>query len=74
MHSLICAYTEPGDLILDLFSGSGTVSASALLSNRCSVAIDIDANYVKAATVRLNTLVGNSLLKKRQQQQQLEEQ
>ena len=73
MHSLICACTEPGDLILDLFSGNGTVSASALLSNRCSVAIDIDANYVKAATVRLNTL-GNSLLKKRQQQQQLEEQ
>jgi DNA modification methylase len=61
LQALLLACTEPGDLILDLFSGSGTVSASALASNRCCVGIDVDARCVKAATLRL-TKIGNKLL------------
>ena len=59
MQALLLACTEPADLKLDLFSGSGTVSASALAFNRCCVGIDVDARCVKAATLRL-TKIGNN--------------
>lgn len=39
---LIQRYTEPGDLVLDPFSGSGTTNLEALLGRRHSVGVDVD--------------------------------
>jgi site-specific DNA-methyltransferase (adenine-specific) len=37
--------TRPGDVVLDLFSGSGTTSAVALLLGRKTIAYEVNTNY-----------------------------
>jgi len=56
-HNIVRAYiehfTEPGDLVLDPFSGSGVTLVEALLSGRRAIAVDINpaASLISEATV-----------------------
>jgi len=45
-------FTQPGDLVLDPFSGSGTTALAAKQLNRHYVGIDIDPAYVELARNR----------------------
>ncbi len=49
----IALSTEPGDLVLDPFVGSGTTALAALELNRRCVGFDISPEYVRLATERL---------------------
>jgi hypothetical protein len=40
IRKYICHYSEPGDLVLDPFCGSGGTALAALLERRCGIAID----------------------------------
>jgi len=53
LYRVILASTEPGDLILDPFFGSGTTGAVAKKLSRRVLGIDEDANYVEIARERL---------------------
>lgn len=46
-------FTEPGDIVLDPFSGSGTTSVAAVELNRLYVGIDISREYCDLANKRL---------------------
>jgi len=52
---LIEAYTQPGDLILDPFGGSGSTAVAARHCNRHYVLFEIDESYFNAAKFRLLT-------------------
>ena len=47
VYRIIQLTTNPGDVVLDAFGGTGTTPLSALQLDRQYVAIDIDPNYVK---------------------------
>lgn len=47
MERIIELSTNPGDVVLDAFGGTGTAPAVALQLGRRYVAIDLDPNYVK---------------------------
>lgn len=47
MERIIRLATNPGDVVLDAFGGTGTTPLTALQLGRQYVAIDLDANYVK---------------------------
>ena len=46
LQRLIAAHTEPGDLVLDLFAGSGATGEAALQLGRRVVLIEKDPVYV----------------------------
>lgn len=46
-------YTDPGDLVFDPFSGSGTTCLAAKILNRKWIGTDIDENYVQKANDRI---------------------
>jgi adenine-specific DNA methylase len=47
MERIIKLTTEPGDVVLDAFGGTGTTPITAIQLGRQYVAIDIDPHYVK---------------------------
>ena len=53
LDRIIKASSNPGDVVLDPFNGSGTTAVSAALSGRRFVGIDQSAEYVKFAQSRL---------------------
>ena len=53
LNRIIRASTNPGDLILDPFMGSGTTAISALANERRCVGIDADQEYLAMAALRL---------------------
>lgn len=53
MTELIQIHTNPGDVILDPFMGSGTTGAAALASGRKFIGIELDKGYFKIAQKRL---------------------
>lgn len=53
LDRIIKASSNPGDVVLDPFNGSGTTAVSAALLNRRYVGIDQSAEYVKFAQSRL---------------------
>jgi len=53
MRAVIDAFTQPGDLVLDPFAGSGTTCAAAKQLGRRYVGIELDATYHAAAVARL---------------------
>ena len=50
---LIKAYSRPGDLVLDPFSGSGTTAVAAALSGRRYIGIELERRYCELARRRL---------------------
>ncbi|MEO1721552.1 MAG: DNA methyltransferase [Pseudomonadota bacterium] len=50
---LIKCFSQPGDLVCDPFSGSGSTSVAAALSGRHYLGIDIDPAHVETAKARL---------------------
>ena len=53
MQQLIEDFSEPGDIILDPFAGSGTTLEAAKKLNRHYIGIEINPDYVKIANERL---------------------
>ncbi len=53
LYRVILASTKPDDLILDLFSGTGTTSAVAKRLGRRFIAIEKDERYVQSARLRV---------------------
>ena len=54
LNRIIKASSNPGDVVLDPFNGSGTTVVAAALLDRKFVGIDQSAEYVGYATKRLN--------------------
>jgi site-specific DNA-methyltransferase (cytosine-N4-specific) len=44
--------TEPGDLVIDIFGGSGTSGEAAELLGRKWITVDIEPSYVRASAFR----------------------
>ncbi len=53
IYRTILAATNPGDIVLDPFFGTGTTGAVAKKLGRLYIGIERDPNYVQAATQRL---------------------
>ncbi len=53
LDRIIKASSDPGDIVLDPFNGSGTTAVSAAMLGRKYVGIDQSAEYVKFAQARL---------------------
>jgi DNA modification methylase len=60
LQVLIEMSTDPGDLVVDFFSGSGSTSVAALRCGRNSVAFEKDERYIAKSRARLTqkTLFG----------------
>lgn len=63
INPLIKAGSKEGDIILDIFNGSGTSCVAAKLLNRNYIGIDLNKKYCDIATARLKSLP-NSLFDK----------
>ena len=57
MKKLILIHTNPQDIILDPFMGSGTTGAAALELNRKFIGIEMDTEYFQMAKNRLEKIV-----------------
>lgn len=53
---LIRAFTQPGEVVLDPFAGSGSTLAAAVACGRSYVGIELDAGYHAAAAARLDRI------------------
>ena len=51
---LIRNHTNPGDVVLDPFAGSGTTCVAAKILGRRFIGIERDAEYVRIARTRLS--------------------
>lgn len=56
LHRIILSSTNPGDLILDPFFGSGTTGAMAKRLGRRFIGIERDKTYIQAARRRLSKI------------------
>jgi site-specific DNA-methyltransferase (adenine-specific) len=56
LSRIIQAFTLPGDLVLDSFCGSASTCAAALLSGRRFVGIELDADYFRLASARMERI------------------
>lgn len=56
LRPLIEAFSQPGDVVLDPFCGSGSTLAAAHELKRRYVGIELDAGHHHTATVRLQAL------------------
>lgn len=50
---LIRSFTLPGEVVLDPFAGSASTCATALLTGRRYIGVEMDEQYFSAATLRL---------------------
>lgn len=55
----IITWSNPGDIVLDPFVGSGTTAKMALLNNRHYIGFDISEEYCEIARNRINQTVQN---------------
>lgn len=56
MERIIRLSTNPGDIIMDAFGGTGTTPLTALKLGRQFVAIDLDPNYVKIMNEKIEQI------------------
>src|SRR5262249_25283787 len=57
IHRIILGFSNPGDLVLDPFIGSGTVALSCLENQRPVIGIEKDPGYCRIAVQRLERLL-----------------
>lgn len=57
LHRVLLATTNPGDIVLDPFFGTGTTGAVAKKLGRRFIGIERDGDYAKAATERIAAVV-----------------
>jgi adenine-specific DNA-methyltransferase len=62
VQRLIRAFTDPGDLVLDPFLGSGTTAAAAILESRRTIGAEIKQKYYRVAIHRCKQAAANALL------------
>lgn len=55
LNNLIYKYTQPGDVLLDTTSGTGSIELSAYFTHRHFVACELDEDYAKDSVTRLNS-------------------
>jgi len=53
LAQLIRSFSLPGELVLDPFAGSGSTCAAALLTGRQYLGMELDAEYHRTASERL---------------------
>jgi DNA modification methylase len=53
MQALVAAYSEPGDLVVDAYAGSGTTLIAASQMGRRSIGAEMDAGRYALAARRL---------------------
>ncbi len=58
---IILALTNPGDLVVDPFSGVGTTAVAAVLTSRRAAGADLVADYVKVARERVRAAAARTL-------------
>jgi len=58
----ILAGSAPGDLVLDPFTGSGTVAVVALRHKRRFIGTELNPDYVEIATERINAATAQGTL------------
>ncbi len=54
LEPLICSFTQPGQLVLDPFAGSGSTLVAAALSGRDYFGIELEQKYCELARRRLS--------------------
>jgi adenine-specific DNA-methyltransferase len=57
IERIIKASSNPGDLILDPFLGSGTTAVAAIKLNRSVIGFEINSNYCEIAAKRINDFI-----------------
>jgi len=60
LHRVILASTQPGDLVLDPFFGTGTTGVVAKRLGRCYIGIERDKSYIAVAEKRLGATPANT--------------
>jgi len=56
LERVIRAYTDPGETVLDVFSGSGSTAIAAVRTGRNFIGTEIDSLYVRESIKRLEDL------------------
>ena len=59
---LLRSYSNPGDLVLDCFAGSGSTLEACLLEKRYGVGVELDASYYAIAQTRLQLVMNRPQL------------
>ena len=57
VERIILACSNPGDLVMDPFLGSGTTASVAIAQDRYVVGFEINAKYIEMAINRMNRLI-----------------
>ena len=57
VERIILACSNPGDLVMDPFLGSGTTASVAIAQDRYIVGFEINAKYIEMAINRINKLI-----------------
>lgn len=60
LRELVCASTDPGELVLDLFGGSGSTMIACELTRRRGVAVEIEPRWIDVSVRRLEHLTERS--------------
>jgi adenine-specific DNA-methyltransferase len=58
LQRMIKAYTNPGDIVLDLFSGSGSTAIASIITNRKFIGCEIEEDYYRLSLQRINKVYG----------------
>lgn len=58
MRYMVRTYSNPGDLVLDPFMGSGTTAVACVLEKRDFIGFELDEAYFHSANKRLRDLTG----------------
>ena len=58
MRYMVRTYSNPGDIVLDPFMGSGTTAVACAIERRNFIGFELDENYFNSANKRLQDLTG----------------
>ena len=58
MRYMVRTYSNPGDIVLDPFMGSGTTAVACAMERRNFIGFELDENYFNLANKRLQDLTG----------------